>query len=56
MGGGLSNTEIAERMNLTSTTAKTYVGRLLAKLDARDRVQLVIIAYQSGLVRIGTER
>jgi DNA-binding NarL/FixJ family response regulator len=56
VGGGLSNTEIAERMNITPTTAKTYVGRLLAKLDARDRVQLVIIAYQSGLVRVGTDR
>jgi DNA-binding NarL/FixJ family response regulator len=50
VGRGLSNTEIAERLCITTTTAKTYIGRLLAKLDARDRVQLVIIAYRSGLV------
>ena len=50
VGNGLSNTEIAERLFISVATAKTYVTRLLAKLDARDRVHLVIIAYQAGLV------
>ncbi|MFI8932277.1 response regulator [Streptomyces sp. NPDC053474] len=50
VGGGLSNTEIAERLCISVATAKTYVTRLLAKLGARDRVQLVIIAYEAGLV------
>ncbi|MCP2337068.1 response regulator [Actinomadura rupiterrae] len=46
---GLSNTEIAERLRLGLPTVKTHVGRLLSKLHARDRAQLVIIAYESGL-------
>ena len=50
VGRGLSNTEIAAGMTITMTTVKTYVGRILAKLDARDRVHLVIIAYEAGLV------
>jgi DNA-binding NarL/FixJ family response regulator len=50
IGSGLSNTEIAERLYISVATAKTYVTRLLAKLGARDRVHLVIIAYQAGLV------
>jgi len=50
VGGGLSNAEIAGRLFISVATAKTYVTRLLAKLDARDRVQLVIIAYQADLV------
>ncbi|MET9567429.1 MULTISPECIES: response regulator [Streptomyces] len=53
VGGGLSNTEIAERLSISVATAKTYVSRLLTKLDARDRVRLVIIAYESGLVASG---
>ncbi|MFH8463147.1 response regulator [Streptomyces sp. NPDC017991] len=53
VGGGLSNTEIAERLCISVATAKTYVSRLLTKLDARDRVRLVIIAYESGLVASG---
>ncbi|WP_306336276.1 response regulator transcription factor [Streptomyces sp. KL118A] len=50
VGRGLSNTEIAAELCLSVATAKTYLTRLLAKLDARDRVQLVIIAYEKGLV------
>ncbi|MFE1546451.1 response regulator [Streptomyces sp. NPDC058718] len=50
VGSGLSNTEIAAELHISIATAKTYVTRLLAKLDARDRVQLVIIAYEAGLV------
>ncbi len=46
---GLSNAEIAERLHITPGTAKTHVGNLLTKLDARDRVQLVIIAYRAGI-------
>ncbi|MEV3927585.1 response regulator transcription factor [Actinomadura coerulea] len=47
---GLSNTEIADHLHLSLATVKTYIGRLLTKLLARDRAQLVIIAYESGLV------
>jgi DNA-binding NarL/FixJ family response regulator len=50
---GLTNAEIAERLHVSPATAKTHVSRLLAKLDARDRAQLVIIAYESGLVTPG---
>jgi DNA-binding NarL/FixJ family response regulator len=50
VGRGLSNTEIAEYLHVSLATAKTHVGRLLTKLGARDRAQLVIVAYQSGLV------
>jgi DNA-binding NarL/FixJ family response regulator len=46
---GLSNAEIAEELTISPATAKTHVAHLLTKLDARDRIQLVIIAYQSGL-------
>jgi DNA-binding NarL/FixJ family response regulator len=47
---GLSNGEIAEELTISPATAKTHVAHLLTKLDARDRIQLVIIAYQTGLV------
>ncbi|MGH2939602.1 MAG: response regulator [Solirubrobacterales bacterium] len=47
---GLTNAEIAERLFLSPLTAKTHVSRILTKLGARDRVQLVVIAYQGGLV------
>jgi DNA-binding NarL/FixJ family response regulator len=50
---GMSNAEIAENLHISPATAKTHVAHLLTKLDARDRVQLVIIAYQSGLVTAG---
>jgi DNA-binding NarL/FixJ family response regulator len=50
VGLGMSNTEIAAALYITAGTAKTHVARLLAKLGARDRVQLVITAYQAGLV------
>ena len=46
---GRSNAEIAEQLTISPATAKTHVAHLLTKLDARDRIQLVIIAYQSGL-------
>jgi DNA-binding NarL/FixJ family response regulator len=47
---GMSNAEIAEELTISPATAKTHVAHLLTKLDARDRIQLVIIAYQSGLI------
>ncbi len=50
---GLTNEEIAERLVLSPLTAKTHVSRMLGKLGARDRVQLVVIAYETGLVRPG---
>jgi DNA-binding NarL/FixJ family response regulator len=50
VGQGLSNTEIAERLTISVATAKTHVARLFTKLDARDRVHLVIMAYEMGLV------
>jgi DNA-binding NarL/FixJ family response regulator len=46
---GMSNAEIAEELTISPATAKTHVAHLLTKLDSRDRIQLVIIAYQSGL-------
>ncbi|MGW9112033.1 response regulator [Microbacterium sp. NPDC055683] len=48
---GLTNDELAERFFLAPSTVKTHVGRLLQKLGARDRVQLVILAYETGVVR-----
>jgi len=53
VGEGLNNAEIAERLFITPLTAKTHVSRIMTKLMVRDRSQLVVLAYESGLVRPG---
>ena len=53
VGRGLTNAEIGQRLFLSPLTAKTHVSRIMAKLLARDRVQLVVTAYETGLVRPG---
>ncbi|NUU25311.1 MAG: response regulator transcription factor [Streptomycetaceae bacterium] len=50
---GLSNAEIGERLHIGQTTVKTHVGRILVKLDLRDRIHAVVFAYESGLTRPG---
>jgi len=52
-GGALSNEEIAGKLVVSPATAKTHVSRAMVKLHARDRAQLVVFAYESGLVRPG---
>ena len=53
VGAGLSNDEIARRLVLSPATAKTHVSRIMTKLDVRDRAQLVILAYESGMITPG---
>ncbi|AXK34511.1 DNA-binding response regulator [Streptomyces armeniacus] len=53
VGAGLSNDEIAQRLVLSPATAKTHVSRVMTKLDVRDRAQLVILAYESGMITPG---
>jgi DNA-binding NarL/FixJ family response regulator len=53
VAAGLSNEEIAEKLVVSPATAKTHVSRAMVKLNARDRAQLVVFAYESGLVRPG---
>lgn len=54
VGQGLNNDEIGKTLYLSPLTAKTHVSRIMSKLGARDRVQLVVIAYETGLVSAGT--
>ena len=54
LAAGLSNPEICDRLFISDATAKTHVARILQKLGLRDRVQVVIYAYETGLVRPGS--
>jgi DNA-binding NarL/FixJ family response regulator len=52
---GLSNEDIADRLYLSPLTVKTHVNRAMMKLGARDRAQLVVLAYEGGLVQVGRQ-
>lgn len=54
VGRGLSNQEVAKKLYLSEATVKTYVSRILAKLELRDRVQVAVFAYESGLIKPGS--
>ena len=54
VGRGMSNAEIAEELVVSAATAKTHVSRIMMKLDARDRAQLVVLAYETGLITPGS--
>ncbi len=55
VGRGMSNDQIAADLVLSPLTVKTHVNRAMAKVGARDRAQLVVLAYQTGLVRAGQD-
>ena len=52
---GMSNTEISDTLYIAQETTKTHVKRILAKLGLRDRVQAVVLAYESGLIKPGSQ-
>jgi len=56
LAGGLSNTELARALHLSEATVKTHITRILTKLQLRDRVQAVVIAYETGLVTPSAHR